>query len=122
MRIDFEKMGIRGTSIRSLELAELDGDASDAAAARVVAADMKVTHGFLLSRAHTAQLIADSITHVNDEPVVTPYVKWQKWNLRTREYVISAYNRINSTTEKELDDFFIKLGLDAPQPDPSASR
>lgn len=121
MLIDFAKLKIKGTTVKSLVLRELIGDDSDAAAARVVASDMKQVHGFLLSRAHTEQCIADAITHVNGDPIITPYLAWTKWNLRTREFVIAAYNRMNSTTEAELNDFFKQLGLVDADVEPSAS-
>lgn len=119
MLIDFEKQKIKGTSVKSLELRELDGDASEAAAARVVQKDMTQVHGFLLSRQHNEQLISDAIIAVNGQPVITPYLEWKKWNLRTREFVIAAYNKINSTTQAEIDDFFKALGLSDAAPEQS---
>lgn len=123
LTIDFVKMKIKGVSVKSLTMRELNGDDSEAAAARVVNANTNMVHGFLISRAHNEQCIADSIVEVDGSPVITPYVDWKKWNLRTREFVLNAYNRMNGATQTEMDDFFVQTGLaDAAESASAGSR
>lgn len=109
MLIDFEKMKIRGTSVRSVKLRELNGHDSEAAAARV--ASTGATHGFVIQMAHRDELVSEAIVQVNGADVVTPYVDWKGWNLRTREFVLEVHNKMNSTSAKELESFFVALGL-----------
>lgn len=102
MRFDLSKYP--GLSIKSFELIELVGKDSLDALGRAAAPGASLSPA-QLSALHLNQMIAQSITHVDDQPVQRPYTAWESWSLRTQEFVVAAYNRLNSTTGKELADF-----------------
>lgn len=119
MKIDFEKIGIKGTSVKSVELRELVGADSEAAAARAVAPTSNgaaPVHGFLLNMRHNDQLLADAIVAVDGAPVVNPWFGFSTWNLRTRDFINLAYQRMNAITEDEAKRFLLATGLVPEQP------
>lgn len=107
MHIDLSKY--KGLSIKSIDLKELIGEDSIAAAQRSVPRNGGGS-AFLVNVEHRNQMIADAITQVNGEPVIQPYLGWMKWNLKTQDFVVLAFDHMNSLTAKERDDFLAQIG------------
>lgn len=98
-------------SVKSFELEILAGRDSLDATARSIApmpADgtpPTPTHPLVFGVLHRNQLIAQSISKVNGQLVERPFIAWQDWSLRTQEFVVAAYQRLNEAKKSELDDF-----------------
>ena len=97
-------------TVKSFELEVLCGrDSMDAAARSVpppapdgsAASVNPVAFGI----SHRNQLIAQSISKVNGQPVSRPYIEWSDWSLRTQEFVVAAFGRLNEATKDEVADF-----------------
>lgn len=101
----------RGCSIKSFELEVLTGRDSLDAAARAMppppsdGSPPPPINALAANIAHRNQLIAQSISAVDGDPVVRPYTAWEGWSLRTQEFVVGAYMRLNEATKEELDGF-----------------
>lgn len=91
-------------SIKSFELEELVGIDSMDALARVAPPGAN-TNQSALGTLHLNQLVAQSISKVDGELVMRPFVDWTKWTLRTQEFVVMAYTRHNGITKEERDSF-----------------
>lgn len=117
MHFDISKY--KGVSIASFDMEEMTGRDSMDAAARSAppraapGEEPPPMSGFQLNILHRNQLIAQSISKVDGELVTRPFTKWENWTLRTQEFVITAYMRINEATKAEMDDF-TKAHFDAP--------
>lgn len=112
MIIDFAKLKIKGTSVKTVTLRELSGPDNDAAVERVVNSQTSsTTNGFLLGKAIAEQQLSDAIIEVDGVATVTPYLGWKSWNLRTQEYIRGAFNKMNAVDLKEMESFFQELGL-----------
>jgi len=114
----FDLSEIRGVSIASFDLEEMTGRDSLDAAARAIGPRRKDDDGpppnaYELNISHRNQLIAQSISKVNGEIVPRPYTSWETWTLRTQEFVLAAYSRLNEATNDEVKGF-IKAHFDAP--------
>lgn len=102
MKFDLSKYP--GMTVSSFELVELIGKDSLDAIGRTAPPGANLAPA-ALNALHLNALIAFSIVKVNDQPVQRPFTEWEGWSLRTQEFVIAAYNRLNSTTKAEIDDF-----------------
>lgn len=106
MRFDLSKH--QRVNVKSFDLEELTGRDSIDAAARVTpppTPGVPAPSGTQVAIAHKNALIAQSITHVNGEQVVRPYTAWEQWTLRTQDFVVAAYDRLNTVDRKEEEDF-----------------
>lgn len=117
----------RGLSISSFDMEEMTGRDSMDAAARAIgprSSEGAGPNAFQINIQHRNQLIAQSISKVDDENVVRPHIKWEDWTLRTQDFVVKAYMRLNEATDTEVDDF-IKAHFGTPvavsAPDSSGS-
>jgi hypothetical protein len=91
-------------SVKSFDIEELNGqDELDAVARATMGGQLTTLTALQVTQ--TEQLIAQSISKVNGEPVMRPYTAWRDWTIRTRELVQVAYNRVNSVSIKEQKDF-----------------
>ncbi len=95
-------------SIRSVTLRELNGDDSTLAAQRAIGPTGAVT-AYALTVEHKNQMIADSIVKVNGETVVTPYNDWQRWSLKTQQFVVEAFDFLNENSKEDLKDFRVRV-------------
>src|SRR6266567_1856113 len=101
MRFDISK--IRGVSIRSFDFEEMTGRDSLDAAARAVGPtsqgdNSRRMSAYELNILHRNQLIAQAISKVDDKDVMRPYMAWEDMSLRTQEFIVSAYTRLNEAT------------------------
>lgn len=53
----------------------------------------------------TEELVRLSIVSVDGKPVDQPYLSFDSWNTRTRNYAIKAWASINGVDEKDAKDF-----------------
>lgn len=112
MRFDISK--IRGASISSFDMEEMTGrDSMDAMARSLGPRPSENMSAYQLNVLHRNQLVAQSISMVNGESVIRPHMQWEQWSLRTQEFVMRAYARLNEATKEEVEDF-IKVHFDAP--------
>lgn len=119
MHVDISEY--EGCDIQSFDLRPLKGKDSLAAVQRSVDPKGNLQPGFIISVHHRNNMIAEAITHVNGEPVVSPYVGWDEWSIRTQEFVVAAYDKLNNVSAEEMKSFLAKLGKKAtPTPPPSA--
>lgn len=99
---DFDLNGYRGVSVDSFSIRELSFRDEVAAAKR---------SGDDVTRA-SIELLSAAISKVNGEKVKAPYYEWQSgddpWSARTVEFVQKAFNWVNGTDAKEMDDFLSK--------------
>lgn len=112
----FDLSKFKGVSIQSFDMEEMTGRDSLDAAARAVGpggGDGARPNAFQLNISHRNQLIAQSIAKVNGDIVTRPCLDWESWSLRTQEFVMAAYMRLNEATKIEIDDF-IKAHFDVP--------
>lgn len=60
------------------------------------------------------ELVRLSLVEVDGQPVNTdpgePYAAFDEWNSRTRTFVLNAYKHLNSLTEEDDLDGFLKSG------------
>lgn len=103
MNKKFDLSKYKNVAINSFELRELTGDNEVDAIARCT--DPATGRAQLTSVGLRAQLIADAIVAVNGEPVTGPYLAWQKWPLRTREFVAAAFDAMHEVNREEMQDF-----------------
>lgn len=104
MRIDLSRF--KGVSIRSFEIEELTGRDNIDALAQALGPDQGKGMSLLqMNTAHKNQLIANAISSVNDEPVVRPFTAWENWNLKTQEFVVKAFDKINDISKEEMESF-----------------
>jgi hypothetical protein len=112
MRFDLSK--IRGVSISSFDMEEMTGrDSLDAAARALGPSPSAKASAQQLNVLHRNELVAQSISAVDGRAVIRPFVQWGDWSLRTQEFVMRAYSRLNEATEEEVESF-IKAHFDAP--------
>lgn len=103
MRFDISKFKC---SISSFHLEELTGRQNiDALAQALGPNGGQGLNPFQMNVLHKNALVAMSITHVNEEPVIRPFTAWEMWNLRTQEFVVRAYDKLNDVSREEMDDF-----------------
>lgn len=116
-------------SVISFDLEEMTGQDSLDAAARAIGPrraeeDGPPMNSFQLNIQHRNQLIAQSISRVDGQAVVRPFSKWVDWTLKTQDFVVSAYMKLNEAGKGDVDDF-IKAHFDSPvavsEPDSSGS-
>lgn len=113
MRFDLSK--IRGVSISSFDMEEMTGvDSMDAAARALGPRPSENMSAYQINILHRNQLVAQSISKVDDHVVIRPHTQWENWNLRTQEFVMRAYTRLNEATAKEVEDFIKAHFDDAP--------
>jgi len=108
MRFDLSK--IKNCSVTSFDLDELNGRDSIDAAARAIGPggdEGSRMSSYQANMQHRNQLVAQSISKVNDELVQRPYMQWEQWTLRTQEFVLAAYMRLNEATKAEVDGFIM---------------
>jgi len=108
----------RGVSVASFDIEEMTGRDSLDAAGRAIGPRTRDNDGpgpsaYELNISHRNQLIAQSISKVNGELVGRPFTQWENWSLRTQEFVLAAFSRLNEATTDEVKDF-IKAHFDAP--------
>lgn len=106
----FDLTKYKNLSIKSFTLRELSGYDETAAYDRAFGPGQRAA-----ALTVQTQLIADAIVEVDGQPVVTPYVDWQKWSLRTRGFVTAAYQRLNDVTADEMADFAQAAFGEAPE-------
>jgi hypothetical protein len=102
MNKKFDLSKYKNVAIKSFELRELTGDSEMDAIARATDPSGKAGINGMQLR---SQLVADAIVAVNGESVIQPYLDWQKWPLRTREFVANAFNAMNEVTKDEMSTF-----------------
>jgi hypothetical protein len=51
------------------------------------------------------ELVRLSIVEVDGQKVEQPFTDWDKWNSRTRAYVLAAFRSINGVEDNERADF-----------------
>lgn len=107
MHFDLSKL--KNVSIESFDMEEMTGRDSLDAAARVLPRgnDAQQVSGYELQIAHRNSLIAQSISRVDGVVVPRPYTTWETWSLRTQEFVIAAYNRLNDASKAEVEAFLV---------------
>lgn len=117
----FDLSTTRGVSVSSFDIEEMTGrDSLDAAARAIgpVASDgtdpSRRMSAYELNIHHRNQLVAQSISRVNGKEVPRPFTGWEDWSLRTQEFVVAAYHRLNEASVDEVKDF-IKAHFDAPR-------
>jgi len=112
---DFDISKYENVDVRSFTLRIVTGqDSLDATARSIGKGDRPNPMLTFSARSNT---IADAIVAVNGVQVVTPYVQWEDWSLRTQAFVERAYDRMNGVTNAEMDDFLGRHGL-MPKPTP----
>jgi hypothetical protein len=107
-QVFFDLAKFKHLSITSFEMEEMTGRDSLDASARAAgprSADSAPLRAFEFTIAHRNQLIAQSIRKVNGDVVPSPYTQWENWSLRTQEFVLAAYSRLNDATKSEIDSF-----------------
>lgn len=101
----FDLTGIQRVEIKSFQLVELTGKDSIAALGAVPGTSL---HPVAAGALHLNALVAQSIAKVDDASVAPPFAGWDALKLRTQEFIIAAYNRMNAATKVEIDDFFAR--------------
>lgn len=104
MHFDLSKY--RGLSIESFDMEEMTGrDSLDAAGRALGPKPSSSLSAYQLNIMHRNQLVAQSISKVNGDLVPRPYTAWEGWSLRTQEFVMRAYTRLNEATTDEVEGF-----------------
>lgn len=113
----FDVSKYKGLSIVSFDLEEMTGRDSLDAAARAIGPKRESgspePNAFQINIQHKNNLIAQSISKVNGKLVQRPCSEWEDWNLKTQDFILAAYTRLNEATDAEVKDF-IKAHFDAP--------
>lgn len=95
LRLDLSKR--KGSNIKTLVMRETDG------------VDEEIASGLVKSKGGSAfpveELVRQSIVEVDGQKVVQPFFDFDKWNSRTRSYVLAAWKELNLVEDKEVEDF-----------------
>lgn len=51
------------------------------------------------------EMVRRSIVAVDGAPVVQPFLQFDNWNTRTRQFVLKAYEQMNSVPEEDIAVF-----------------
>lgn len=93
----FDLSGKKGCSIKSFVIKETNGEDEENAA------NLKLAKG---GRATVfEELVRLSITYVNDVKAEQPLDEYDRWNSRTRAYIMNAFKSVNGVEDKEVEDF-----------------
>lgn len=106
---DFDISRYPDVDIRTFTLQIMTGNDSLNATARAVGRGDRPNP--MITFTSRSNLIADALVKVNGEEVIRPYVVWEEWSLRTQTFVERAFDRLNSVTQTEMDDFLSRHGL-----------
>lgn len=96
--------GQKRVNIKSVSLREITGTDEILAASL---AEAKGKQGSV-----QAELVRLSIVKVDGLPVEQPFGALDTWNSRTRKFVLDAFISINSTSQKESEDFLSGVSED----------
>ena len=103
MKIRYDLSKKKGCNITSVTMIETTGEDEE------VAAGWAKAKGDAVSPAE--ELVRISICEVNDASVEQPFMDFNRWNTKTRSYVLAAWKAINIVEDSDLDDF-LKTGLE----------
>lgn len=98
-KVRFDLSGIKGCNVSSFIIRECNGD-DEVMAKRMAKANNKDCDYEDIIR-EVARL---SVVAVDDKEVVQPYMDVNKWNLKTRSYLLRAFTNVNAIEDEE-DDF-----------------
>lgn len=116
---DFDISKYPEVDVQSFTLQVMNGQDSLDATARAVGSDGKPNP--MIAMKARSELISDSIVKVNGQEVpFKPYTEWENWSLRTQTFVERAFDKLNSVTQDEMDDFLGRHGL-IPKKTPEAT-
>lgn len=107
----FQFKGIKGVSISSVTIKETDGNDE------TIAAERAESLGKAASVAE--EIVRMSIVAVDGVPVKQPYMGFNKWNSRTRAFVLNAWRHINAIPDASEISSFLESGEDEPEASPA---
>lgn len=115
MRFDLTKY--KDVEIKSFDLEPRRGKDSLDAMARAMPPGIKPGEigAHQLQTLHRNALVASAIVAIDGAPVPTPFNEWENYTLRTQEFIVLAYDRMNGMTVKEQNDF-LEAHFGAPAP------
>lgn len=92
----------KGHCIESFTMREIDGE-DELEVGRFLAA--KGASADLMSQAVLLENIRIAITEVNNKEIEQPYMEMDKWPVKTRRFLMSAWIQLNGIEDDELKNF-----------------
>lgn len=89
--------GKRRNEISSVTIREVTGEDEMLAEANAEAKAGKGNSGL--------ELVRLSIVEIDDEPVAQPFTQLDRYNTRTRKFIVRGFEAVNGFEEEEMDDF-----------------